>query len=716
MTKKLGAKKMSENTKTKTLTDILRMLPEGNIFGSSDSDEFVLDYADKRLGIFKRFEYDSLPFTILGSSDKFYELLKRAERKGTSFKDELSIDDGAKEIVSSVYSRMSSSPNFSKQALDHVLSRVYIDDNILSKLPSKNDFESEVSKVVFGWKHLADFYCVEGLVGGQGENNPFVEDDKSSLIAGFLDSLETALPQIKEKVDDKAWKKISLKLSSIIGRDYKQIDHAADVLKHVFGLNGGISDDALNKSVSSLNELMRSSFETNTDHGKLYNTLIRFHNWLPQKLKSNGLSGDTYDSLCVPTNNALSMLDSFSEVSKSLAKISDATSPKGLALATLVDEGEVGDKSKLFSKLNDLELELSHINRDRREFFEFTLSDSAFYTSLTGGKWKGIKLLHDAKEALGLNYEVPKGYAVASTNLECLFKNNGIEAILNEDVFSLGDDRRAKINNILDNTNFEGLLSRENLGLLGDSVIIRSSMYGEDGASNFSGTYESAACTKENINDAIRVVVKSYFSEEAIASREDLGLAHIPGISYIVQEKIEGRGGVIHLMNGSYGVSFADTPEDAVQGNGNYKSGRTIEAAVKNSELKKIIPDLKELHSTFGDSDIEFVIDKDENIYLTQLRPKYEVPELINRDISAERINIEAIDDLSNTKLDKKYVVNLSFLGTSNIMNREKDIMSFIRKNKDYIVAISGSMPSVAHIPNKIEGHFKIPYIFRGEE
>jgi hypothetical protein len=40
--------------------------------------------------------------------------------------------------------------------------------------------------------------------------------------------------------------------------------------------------------------------------------------------------------------------------------------------------------------------------------------------------------------------------------------------------------------------------------------------------------------------------------------------------------------------------------------------------------------------------------------------------------------------------------------------------MDFVGKNKEYIIAVEGDMPSVAYIPNQIEGHFRIPYLSGG--
>ncbi len=256
---------------------IRRILPEGDIFGSVHDDEFKIEVDGKQKGVFKRFEYFSLPFSITGNKKIFDGLLQRAEENGTSFKDELSKDSTARIIVEKFFEEMDSRPAFSRQVLDQSLARIYVDDHILAGVDAGNDFEDHLAKVVAGWKHLADFYCIEGLVGGGGERNPFITNEKSSLLAGALDSLETVLPILRKKANPETWKEVCLKLSSIVGRDYKQIDRAVAVLGIVFGTEREIPEDELQRSLRLIDEFSSSTFETNRDIGKLYNTLIRFH-------------------------------------------------------------------------------------------------------------------------------------------------------------------------------------------------------------------------------------------------------------------------------------------------------------------------------------------------------------------------------------------------------------------------------------------------------
>jgi len=66
-----------------------RTLPEGNIFGNSEDDEFTINLNGEEKGVFKRFEYYSMPFSITGEEELFEQILESAENNNTSFSKEL---------------------------------------------------------------------------------------------------------------------------------------------------------------------------------------------------------------------------------------------------------------------------------------------------------------------------------------------------------------------------------------------------------------------------------------------------------------------------------------------------------------------------------------------------------------------------------------------------------------------------------------------------
>lgn len=686
------------------------VLPEGKIFGTAKDDEFTIKVNGEQEGIFKRFEYLSMPFSVAGEDQMFRELLDQAEKEGTAFRDQLESDDEAMELVEQVYSRMEENPGFSRELLDTVLSDAYVDDNIIAEMDVEDGFEPKLGKFAAGWKHMSDFYGIEGLVGGDAEElNPFLEEG-GSMVAGGLDSLETKLPAIRDELSDEEWNENLLKISSLVDRDYRQIDRGVDILELIHGREE-LGEDTVSESEKVLDELVDSKFESNADLGKFYNTYIRFHNWLPLKITSDGPEGDAYDSICDPASDALEMFEG--SLSDSLSEIGDATSPKGLALTWMVDqriepEGKpVGDRDKLVESAGRFEDRIDDEIADRREQFEIMdYDDPGFYPGLTGGKWKGLKLLHDVKSAFDLDYKVPDAEVVTDIGVKKLLEQESALDVIEDNVFSMDESSRKEIQERIEDIDL-GQIADD----LESGMIARSSMYGEDGASNFAGTYESFF-TDEDPEEAFRNVLSSYFSRKAVDAREDKGMTHLGGIGVIIQDKIDAKlGGVIHLTDEGYSISEAGNPEKAVEGRGNCYDSENYEGLLEGTSVEGLEDDLSRLHSVLGDIDIEYVSNGEET-YITQLRPKHSI-ESDDRSFEADDTYvIDSLEDMDEADLngDGDYVVRMNFLGRDNIMDREREIEEFLRQNQHKIAGVEGRMPSPAHIPNNIEGHFKIPY------
>lgn len=690
--------------------DNAAVLPEGNVFGTVEDDEFSVNLNEEEKGVFKRFEYPSMAFSITGNEDFLDELFARTETEGASFKQLLEEDKEAEEVVHQIYDRMEQNPGFSRELLDNLLSDIYVDDNAIAQMETGDTIEERLGKFVAGWKQLSDFYGIEGLVGGDAEEiNPFLEED-SSMVAGGLDSLERKLPSIRDQLSEDEWNENLIKISSLVDRDYQQIDRGVDILEHIHGLEE-LEDDIITDSQILLDELVGADFETNGELGKFYNTYIRFHNWMPLQIKADGPEGDAYDSICAPASEALEMVDG--PVYESLSEIGDATSPKGLALAWLVDDevevnGEkLGDREELVRETKKFEDRIDSELEERRESFEtFTYDDPAMYPGLVGGKWKGLKLLNDAKEVFDLDYEMPEAEVLTDIGVERLFDQAGIGELIQDNLFSMEENTRKEIVEKIDSldvSNFTG-------GLDG-SIIARSSMYGEDGASNFAGTYDSFSAQSE-YEEAVRNVLSSYFSEKAVKAREDKGLTHNGGRGVILQEKVEAeRGGVIHLTEDGYSITEGEDPENAVEGNGYLNESDSFEELLEDTAVEDVKDDIEKLHSVFGDIDVEYVSDG-EDVYLTQMRPKNQISR-DDREIEAtETYTINSFEELSDTDLNggENYIVRMEFLGRDNIMDKEEQIEDFLRDNRENVEAVEGKMPPPAHIPNNIEGHFRIPY------
>lgn len=661
-------------------------------------------------GVFKRFEYPTMPFSVTGENELLEEVFEAAEQEGTSFGRELDKNEEARELVEEVYERMEENPAFSKELMDNLLADIYVDDNALAEMEVEDELGPKLGKFVAGWKHLADFYGIEGLVGGDAEEiNPFLEDE-GAMVAGGLDSLETVLPSMREHLSEEDWKETLVKISSLVERDYEQIDHGVDVLEHIHGM-GDYDEEMIQDSRDTVDELVETRFENNSEFGKFYNTFIRFHNWMPLNITSDGPEGDAYDSICAPASEALEMIDG--PIHESLSEIGDATSPKGLALAWLVQDqveadGEVlGDREVLKQETREFEQRIEEeLPGQRKDFEVFSYEDPAMYPGLVGGKWKGLKLLEDAREAFEMDYEMPDAEVVTSVGIRNLFEEERVDDLLKEDIFSMDENRREEVLNRIDSLDVERFT-----GNAPEDTIVRSSMYGEDGASNFAGTYESFRADGD-VDEAFKNVVKSYFSKKAVQAREDKGLTHRGGIGVIIQENVEAEyGGVLHLTDEGYSISEAGDPEEAVEGNGQMETAGSIESLLEGTSVSEMSDDIEHLHSLFGDIDVEYVHDG-EDVYLTQMRPKHEVSRDSREIDAADRYVLDSFDDMYDTEMENgdQYVVRMNFLGRENIMDKERDIEEFLRENQENIAAVEGRMPPPAHIPNNIEGHFRIPY------
>ncbi len=685
---------------------ITKILVRGNFFGNDDNDEFFIEYKDKKMGVFKSFEYISLPFSITGKKDLFFRLLDEARADDLDLETIINSKVDIRNLVDLVYEHMDSSPEFSRQVLDWSLSRAFLTDNLLyQQIPEETSFTEDIARIVFAWEQLSDFYAIEGLVGGDGISNPFIGRRVHSLDSGILDVVEGLLPAYLSGLSVREKNKRLLQLSSMIEKNPEEIERAVAVQEKVFG-QAFISENESKSISQSIESLSRTALTNNTEHAKFINSVIRFHNWMSMGLKRDDPKIDQYDSLCSPVKRAIRLIPE--EFQEKLRMIKDATSPKGLAIAYWVDEEVIPGKDAVLEEL--VKLRKTGLPDDSMyDTFEF--EDVSFYSGLCGGKWKGLKLLHEAKRLFGLKFNIAEGFSVSSLGISRALREEGILSLIERDIFDISDQREKIVARIF-NIDFEkyipSVFSRAKV--LGEDLIVRSSMQGEDGVSNFSGTYESMACTIDGLNRALQFVAASYFSEEAVRSREDIGLAHIPGISMVVQRRLEGTGGVIQITSLGSSISYARTAEEAVSGNGTHETG-VLEDLLEGSELEMFSDDFRTLYDVFGDIDVEFI--KNGKLYLTQMRPKYSPAVSEGADLSGfPKIRVNSVKDLDSLNLEEKSILCLGFLDDEAVMGYAPRIMDVIRRNREYIAAVSGPMASVAHIPNKIEGHFKIPYFF----
>lgn len=683
-----------------------RIIAAGDYFGSDTNDEFRINVEGNDWGVFKKFEYLTIPFSFLGREDISKRLLDRAKTNGTSFNDELEKDTKARDISTEFLDRMRESSDFSRQVFETLLSRVYVRDNqLFESTLSEMSLEQAVARSVRAWETQADFYCIEGLVGGDGISNPLMDNPGTRLpIAGIIDCLEGDLPVVLGSMGEYDRNKFLIQMSRIVERDYNAIEYGSEFLSGLF-TGSELDDEDLGNMARSVDALSKTSLEGNLNVGIFTNSLIRFHNWLPISLKSGDCSVESYEGLTGPIARAIELVDEATRIE--LGQINDATSPKGVALARLIDEGKIPGKEVVIDLLNN-----QPGLQDDGKHSTFEYEDPAFYTGLVGGKWKGLKLLHDTKNLFGLTYKLAPGFCISSIAVNQMLEGEGVLGKILRNSYAMDEQTRAEIVNDIGSINVDKYLKPviRKVKDLGERVVIRSSMYGEDGKKSFAGTYESFHCEQEDVEEGIKGVMESYFSHDSVASREQSHLAHVPGISIVAQERLEGIGGALYITSKGAHLTYGSDAEEAMNGNGiDISASNVRELLQSTSVMSNYVHDFEVLHDVFGDIDVEFVVHKDE-LYLIQLRSKF-VPQKYEEQEakSYARVSVDKIDDLVNTKLDSPTIVSMPFL-KGNIMGERGKIMDFLRSNRDYVMGVEGYVSPVSHIPNNIEGMFFIPY------
>ncbi|PLW80213.1 hypothetical protein C0585_03615 [Candidatus Woesearchaeota archaeon] len=688
------------------------IIARGGFFTKKDEkDEFFLEFNGEEMPVFKEYQYLSLPFKFSGKEHITGQLIERAKNNKTSFYEEILKDEDAKKIMDNFFYEMEHNPSFTKQIIDVTLPQVYIQDTLMNEVGFDNTLEGSIAKVISAWEHLSDFYCIEGLVGGDGKINPLKKGNGSAL-AGFIDDLEDKLPYIKSRLDNEDWTKSILQLSHVIGREYTQIDDAVDLLSKI-KKPLELDEDELKYGVESIDSLVKTNFVENLDIASFYNTLIRFHNWMPSELKKGKNTGDSYDSTCKPSKVALAENKNI-EIGKLVSEMSnDATSPKGVALSIFANRKEIGDKKEIEKLVNSTNFEIdNHILHNIDEFYTLTYEDPTFYEGLVGGKWKGLKMLHDTKKALGLNYELPEGYVITSIGINKFLEDAGILSILEENSYKLNKNHVKEINKLIDDNSLDEKLL-EPAKKMSDNLIARSSMYGEDGDNNYAGVYESIGSNKENLESSIKGVIKSYFTSDAIFERRNhsapknkdkvkgvnYGILDYPNISVIVLDIIEGESGVLIYNNGDSEISQG---KDVVNGKYEKFEKGSMEEIIKHFDCKTIKHDLKQLHNLYGGIDVEYV-SNNEGIHLVQMRALPENAEQLGEvPKDCPIIEYKSFDDIKDSIIDYRFVAKLDFLKDENCNDRQLEIYKFMKRNEDTLEGIKGALPGPSHIPNRI--------------
>lgn len=505
--------------------------------------------------------------------------------------------------------------------------------------------EEGAARFIAAWESMLPFYSIEGFVGSFG--------GKGSSESGILDLVEDLLPGIDTRTEK--GKQIALCLASVVGRDFSDIEHAAEALKHIKGEKKFDEDWVLDLA----KDLRNTEVKTNGEVTSFFNTIIRFHNWMGLRLKADDSLGDTFDSVCVPANTIATMLGN-----PDVMGIRDATSPKGIAAIRFMEENDdEGFAGRVISKAKELRNKLlEEKTRSLEDFAVIEPEDPFFPHSLVGGKAQGLKSLKEAVEVMGLNLNVPRFVVVSRIGLE---KPELLSRKLGE----------------------------RDLGWVG---IARSSAIGEDSHSNFAGVFESVEVNANtNVVSAIESVVRSFTGKEARLAKQQACIPEDALGGVVLQERVEGKGIVLFIRSmNSATLSFADTPSDAVNGKGQEFTG-PLDSILKKAGLDGTKDDLIKLFDTFGPIDLELV--QNERVHAVQMRRIAKASSTPEFPVQANRIEVSSITDLPPLLSEKKVIRVNEMLSP-----RREETLDFVLNNKKNIAGVESPDNETSHIVNFI--------------
>lgn len=185
---------------------------------------------------------------------------------------------------------------------------------------------------------------------------------------------------------------------------------------------------------------------------------------------------------------------------------------------------------------------------------------------------------------------------------------------------------------------------------LDEPLIARSSAAREDGDENsFAGRLESFPhLSSQEVYGGIKDVFRSAYDEKAMKYYEENGMLNPGSVGVVVQEMVEGDvGGVMYSTNPRdpetiYIEAAPDSAETVVDGGAvdsievqdevrsqfTYRrSGQEIEDneehILDSDEIRMLAETGKDIEDFYGQTmDIEFVLNRDEGVYIVQARPK----------------------------------------------------------------------------------------------
>lgn len=529
--------------------------------------------------------------------------------------------------------------------------------------------------------YAAPFYNIEALVADSRDdqsNNP-IDNNEDVLAGGALDVVALLLPSalsahvtaergdwngtnwttISEAVqtmrhdfmnDDQTEAaeqyRLVMKVADLAGADPEDIVFSANALQFIPTDVGGRRDDMPSDlATTQLMSLLDASQKQMTTSlvGKDINALIRFRNWSPAVRSEENFEGKLwhYDAVCAAAGELLKTIDEhkdtllkpeaceeFADTIMPQLNGLDATSAKGRVLLGLLTEesftpeAEASIHASISSAtqevLNDLH-ELT-LREDVVDMFDATP------TYLVGGKAYGLRT---AATLFG-SERVHGGFVVTSEAINRWLRSDSeisdaIDALkqssdVNEQL-RLGEYITRLIQQSdVPQSIVEGLQARF---AVGSKVALRSSSFDEDVSviGPAPGVYESAIdCPVDDqymVENGIKMVVGSFFSDKAISHRNAMGLRHEPLMGVAVQEFLRGNGGTIFIDKDGIQLNIASAPHSVNEyGKGGIEAFDIgADYQLPNSDyatrqqITQIVWMAQKSYEIYGPGDIEFIVE-----------------------------------------------------------------------------------------------------------
>ncbi len=569
----------------------------------------------------------------------------------------------------------------------------------LSNNPEQKTAEL-ITRLKTAFNASAPFYNLEAVVGDPEKFawNPvtIAETFTTRLIAsdsGKLDTYAVLLPalfkeylttseldwnnvnwdklkEVKSKIfeNNSYHKKILLDISKDLGVSVEDTLFGINALEFIPNIGGKSTDMSSEDAQKRIENLTQgkptmNNYEKIVDVGRGINALIRFYNWIPLIKNETNFKGEnwTYAAVCDTANKLIDTLDknpkliredfreTFTEILRPQIDNLDATSARGRFVLNLILNENILEQS-MYDKLENPkiqnELSKQFIETDKESYIH-SLGAGMQPRELIGGKAFGLEEIASniGLENLSVPVRIPDGFVVTYKGLWSYLGELGLK----EKVYELSyldsfEDKRnlaSKIRKDILTTKLpRELANRIHKNIKKDSIYaVRSSGIHEDTAQNggSAGIYESILKKSPiDINSAIRYCFASFFTEKALSHRELEGYSDVPQFSILVQNMIDGAGGIAFSANPQNPeekeiiINAGPSPEDIADGVSHgfstyrIKEGEIVEANgpeyLPLEKIKQIGTLVSELKENFGrELDIEWVV-KDNQIYLLQCR------------------------------------------------------------------------------------------------